>query len=367
MRILALDQFSDPGGAQQCLLDLLPALRANGWMGVVAMPGEGEMFERVRAAGFETARISCGPYTSGHKTISDVARFATETPRLAQEIRLLARDTDLVYVNGPRLLPACALARLACPLVFHSHSLVPSGQRKLAGIALRSLNARVVAACNFVAAPWRAYVDRVEVVYCGAGFSLRRASARPDTVGIIGRIAPEKGLLQFVEAAAIISRVLPQCRFVVHGAPLFSGAVYEREVRAAAAGLPVEFPGWAPDVYKALAGLDLLLVPSAPHEATPRVILEAFAAGVPVVAFRSGGIPELITDGVDGCLATSVEEMAAIAVRLLSGDSNAIARAAQETWQRRFTLDRYRHDLISILNNTAAAPASTAAPVSTGP
>ena len=42
-----------------------------------------------------------------------------------------------------------------------------------------------------------------------------------------------------------------------------------------------------------MAGLDLLLVPSTGPEATTRVILEAYAAGVPVIAFPSGGIPEV--------------------------------------------------------------------------
>src|SRR5207249_2164311 len=67
MKLLLLDQYSELGGAQQVLLELLPALRARGWSATVAIPGDGPMFDRVRALGFETARIDCGPYRSGRK------------------------------------------------------------------------------------------------------------------------------------------------------------------------------------------------------------------------------------------------------------------------------------------------------------
>jgi len=357
MRLLVLDQFSDFGGAQQCLLDLLPAIRQRGWQALVALPGEGDLFKRVRAQGFETARVDCGPYSSGRKSLSDIARFLAETPRLVRQIRKLTSDfqADLIYINGPRLLPAAALAHTRCPVVFHSHSYLPPGPvRKLAGTALRCMAARVIANCRFVAEPWRPYVrpENLAVIYNGVpgpASHLPQARQGPPRVGCIGRIAPEKGQREFLAAASIILRAVPDCRFSVYGAPLFSEPRYAEEVRAAAAGLPVEFAGWVPDVYAALAGLDLVLAPSAAHEATTRVILEAFAAAVPVVAFRSGGIPETIDDGHGGWLADSVEEMARLAVAFLTAAPEvraAVGQAARDTWRRRFTLDRYQEAVI---------------------
>ena len=93
---------------------------------------------------------------------------------------------------------------------------------------------------------------------------------------------------------------------MIYGAPLFGESAvarYAAQVRTDAEGLPVEFAGWVDDIYACMAQLDLLLVPSAGHEATTRVILEAFAAGLPVIAFASGGIPEVVDDGVTGLLA----------------------------------------------------------------
>jgi glycosyltransferase involved in cell wall biosynthesis len=362
MRLLLLDQFSDPGGAQQGLLELLPAVRQRGWSAVVGLPGEGELFERVRAFGFEVERIHCGPYRSGSKSLRDAARFAVQTPLLAAQIRRLAKQTGVqaAYVNGPRLLPAAALAGLSVPVVFHSHSyLFPGMVRRLAGMALRRCNSWVIGSCFFVAEPWRPYVQasRQLVIYNGVAGpeSFPGTGTRPPTVACIGRIAPEKGQREFVAAAAIIRRALPACRFVVYGAALFAeeGAQrYDSEVRAAGAREGVEFAGWVSDVQVALAQTNVLLVPSAGHEATTRVILEAHAAGVPVVAFRSGGIPEVVEHGRDGWLTDSTEEMARITIDLLGRSaegSAAISRDARESWQRKFTLRGYHDQLLSAL------------------
>ena len=357
MKLLVLDQFSEMGGAQQCLLDLLPAIRERGWTALIGMPGGGEMFERARGLGFEAEAIECGPYESGRKSVVDWGRFATRTPLLVQQIRKLGAraGAELLYVNGPRVLPAAALAGLDCRIVFHTHSFVKRGPaRRLAGMALRKLNARLVGQSRFVTEPWKEYVDagRIDVIYNGVAGPERpieRPTRPAPHVGCIGRIAPEKGQMEFVKAAALIHRALPQCRFAIYGAAMFGGAQYESRVRSAAASLPVDFAGWVDDVYDAMTCLDVLLVPSAAAEGTTRVILEAFAAGLPVVAFGSGGIPEVVEHGVNGMLVNSVEEMAEAAVRLLKGDGPTIGRAARETWERRFRVERWREELLRVL------------------
>jgi glycosyltransferase involved in cell wall biosynthesis len=363
MRLLLLDQFSDPGGAQHGLLDLLAACRERGWSAVAGLPGDGPLFERVRSFGFPAEHIDCGPYASGRKTFADAGRFLTGTPRLARQIRQLADSIDagLVYLNGPRLLPAAALAGLRRPVVFHAHSyLCPGTLRSLAGAALRHLDAWVLGSCRFVAEPWRRFVrpERVSVIYNGVAgppSGWRRRDGGAPRVGCIGRIAPEKGQREFLAAAQLIHRRNPECTFVIHGAALFAetGVLrYQREVRAAAEGLPVEFTGWVSNVYSALADLDLLLAPSAAHEATTRVILEAFAAGVPAIAFRSGGIPEVVEDGVNGYLVDSVEAMArraALTLRMRPAERERVSRAAHGTWERRFTLERYQREVADFL------------------
>ena len=366
-----LDQFADLGGAQQGLLELLPEIRRRGWRPLIGLPGQGEVSDRARELGFEVDPITCGPYRSGRKSVGDVGRFLWQTPGLTRQIRRLAEraQAELIYINGPRLLPAVPSG---WPIVFHAHSYIgPGAVRDLAGFALRRTSACVIANCEFVAETWSGYVPphRVSIVYNGVGGPDAppepRPAAAPPVIACLGRIAPEKGQLAFLEAAAAIHRAVPAARFDIIGAPLFSDAEaarYDAAVRSSAAHLPVEFHGWRKDVYDALAGIDLLLVPSAPHEATTRVILEAYSVGVPVVALRSGGVPEVVENGVTGYLAGSVAEMAQCAIELIRHPTRRaeMARQARAAWEGRFTLRRYRSEVLAALDR--AATAGTAEP-----
>ncbi len=368
MRILLLDQFSDLGGAQQALAELLPAILEKRWEVLLGVPGGGGLIARAGEMGVPLRRITCGEYTSGRKSLSDAARFLVECPKLVCQIRRMAKEfqPDLLYVNGPRILPAVNLANLRIPVVFHSHSVVASLRtRQMAGACLRRLSARVVACCQFVEASWRSWVEpsAVSVIYNGVAgppSDLRpEPGGRRPVIGCIGRIDPQKGQLDFLQAVRQIHAAVPDCRFVIHGTPLFSTGEdvrYESELRKAAAGLPVEFRGWTSDVYRALAELDLLIVPSRANEATTRVILEAFASGIPVVARPSGGIPEVVEHGVDGLLAESVEDLGRWSIELLKGPAAVLAamsQRARQTWRRRFTLDRYRQEVLYALAASA--------------
>ncbi len=380
MNILFLDQFSDLGGAQRCLLDLAPAIRERGWAMHAAAPGGGPLLGEMAAHGAAVDSIACGPYSLGRKTPADLVRFAAQTPRLAARIRELAERSraDLVYVNGPRLLPAVARGLGASrPVLFHCHSRL--SQRYAAGLAGRALRrtpASVVACCRFAVEPLLPYVsaERLRVVYNGspAAPGRRRAAGEGGTwrIGVIGRIAPEKGQAEFLRAARLVAPNAPGCRFVVCGEALFGDAAaqrYRRRLEELAAGLPVEFLGWRTDVYDVLSGLDLLVVPSVREPATTRVILEAYACGVPVVAFRSGGIPEVVEDAASGFLVEPLtpEALAAKLGALLEQPDRlrVAAERGRALWRERFTLDRYRREMLeAILEACPAAARETAPP-----
>jgi glycosyltransferase involved in cell wall biosynthesis len=374
MKILCLDQFGELGGAQRCLLDLIPAMAERGWSVHVAAPTCGQLAERAAALHATVDPVRCGPYSSGRKTPADMARFLAEAPRLAGEIRRLVwrYDPDLIYVNGPRLLPAAALsmvrsARKGARVLFHSHSLLDGLALRLAGRSLAAMRAAIVASCRFVATPLLPYCgDRgVRVVYNGV-----RRIPPPSRVhgggefriGAIGRISPEKGQGDFLRAARILHNVAPQCRFLVCGAPLFSDPAamrYCAELEALGEGLPVEFAGWTEDVEGALARLDLLVIPSASIDATPRVILEGFAAGVPVVAFASGGIPEIVEHGVTGFL---VEERSPRALAFAMLDAleapsrrREAAESARAKARTEFSLERYRAEMLETMEMAVSA------------
>jgi glycosyltransferase involved in cell wall biosynthesis len=119
-------------------------------------------------------------------------------------------------------------------------------------------------------------------------------------VGAAGRLSPEKGVGVLVEAAAQVVRQLPDVGFVVFGdGPLRS------EIEAAIAKHQLQgrfvLAGFQRDLNQWLPNLDLGVM-SSYTEGLPVILLETFAAGVPMVATAVGGIPEVLADGVTGRL-----------------------------------------------------------------
>jgi glycosyltransferase involved in cell wall biosynthesis len=361
-RVLVLDQYAQVGGAQRCLLNLLPAFTGAGLTTCLAIPGDGPFAAGARLHGVTVHAIPCGPYHSGHKSWTDAARFASDLPRQAFEIQTLARSHEigLIYVNGPRLLPAAAMAAGGRPVVFHAHSIVrQTSAVSLMQWAVRKANAYVIATCRFVLDRLAPYCpgDRSRVIYNGIPAQTCARHARkhgePWRIGVIGRIAPEKGQLEFVRAARLL---LPSesCEFVVCGEAIFSSSDYGRRVRQEADGLPIKFLGWR-SVDEVLPALDLVVVPSAIVDATPLVILEAFSAGVPVVAFRSGGIPEIIDDGVTGVLCSPQPgELAGTLLHLMRSGAaqlDSLAERARRACAEQFSLERYRAEVLQVVRH----------------
>jgi glycosyltransferase involved in cell wall biosynthesis len=369
MNILCLEQFRDLGGGQLTLLDLLPGFRERGLEPVVAVPGEGLLAQHVRNSGFDIEIYDAPSYANGSKSAVDIARFAALAPKQIRALMQLvaARQPALLYVNASRILPFAALvaSRFSIPLVFHCHNRVtrPAAVALMA-LSLKLARAMVISCCEYSAAPFRRYLPKgaLSVIYTGVSdspvFKSPRAGAHP-RIGVIGRIEPEKGQLDFVTAARLLLETIPDCNFVIAGAPLFAGNRYLRSVQAASHGLPIQFLGWRHDVRSVLSGLDLLVVPSGQIDSAPRVILEAFAARVPVVAFPVGGIPELIQDGYNGFLASAFTPAALaarirFALQLDPSSRQAVITNARNCWRHHHSLDAFRNDVSDFLAQALA-------------
>lgn len=133
-------------------------------------------------------------------------------------------------------------------------------------------------------------------------------------VGTIARLAPQKGLSHFIRAAALLAPRFPQLKFVVIG----DGPVkkfLERMVHKMDLKGRVFFTGYMEDIPSVMSKLDVFVLPSY-KEGLSITLLEALAAARPVVASRTGGIPEIIMHNKTGKL-------------IMPGDSRALAEAVE--------------------------------------
>ncbi len=129
---------------------------------------------------------------------------------------------------------------------------------------------------------------------------------RSYVIGAAGRLSPEKGFEMLVRATERVLHEQPCAGFVLFGdGP--QRASLQKQINAAGLGQSFLMPGFRADLDRFLPHFDLFVLPSY-TEGMPNVVLEAFAAGVPVVATAVGGTPEIIEDGVSGYLVPSGDD-----------------------------------------------------------
>jgi len=130
--------------------------------------------------------------------------------------------------------------------------------------------------------------------------------AKEFNIGIIGRITPLKGHLYFIKAMAKVARVVPSLKVWVVGDAPSSRQAYKEQIHVLTRRLGLdhctEFLGTQRNIPEILSNLDLVVLATTTHEAFGRVIIEAQAAGVPVVATEVGGVVDIIEDGRTGLM-----------------------------------------------------------------
>jgi glycosyltransferase involved in cell wall biosynthesis len=153
--------------------------------------------------------------------------------------------------------------------------------------------------------------ERIKLVRFGLEVGLpasarRRRQAGELRVGYLGQVTPHKGVQVLIEAYRALAVAAPQVALAIHG-DLTRFPEYTARLRGSAAGLPaVRFMGAYDNrsIGDVLRDLDVVVVPSLWFEVSPLVILEAFSAGVPVIASRHPNLAWLVRDEEDGLLFT---------------------------------------------------------------
>jgi glycosyltransferase involved in cell wall biosynthesis len=189
-------------------------------------------------------------------------------------------------------------------------------------------------------------------------------SIPPDAplIGIVGRLVPVKNHTLFLQAAGQIREQLPAARFVIIGDGELRPDI-ERQTAEMGLSEAVIFTGWQQDLAPAYSDMDALVISSL-NEGTPVSIIEALAAGCPVVATEVGGLPDLLEGGKLGKLVPA-EDGAALAAAILETVAHPPdGAAARGLMHDRYGIDRlvsdldqlYRARLKKKLNSRNSAP-----------
>jgi glycosyltransferase involved in cell wall biosynthesis len=331
--VLLLANFADVvGGGEESLLGLAARLDRREVRVLGCVSAEGEVGARLRALGVAVGVVPLPrlrPWT--------LLGVALAVWRLGVLVR--RERVALVHAHGSRgaLYAGVAGRWLGVPLVWHVRVADPDARldRLLAALATAIVANSAATAARVRRLPGAA--AKTTVVPNGVDLA-RFAPGHADpalwaalgldpavpVIGYFGRLEPGKGVDVLLEAAERVHDKLPGTAFLLVG----DGPLRARlAARATAVGLPVCFTGYRDDVAALLRLCAVVVLPSR-QEAFGRVLVEAMASGVPVVATAVGGIPEVCIDGVTGLLVPP-EDPDALAVALALTLTDQVATGAR--------------------------------------
>lgn len=171
-------------------------------------------------------------------------------------------------------------------------------------------------------------------------------------IGIVGRIVVVKNHALFVEAAARIRQAIPKAHFVIVGDGDLRAEV-EAQVEAQGLSDAVTFTGWQRNLEPIYADLDVVVISSI-NEGTPVSIIEALAAGCPVVGTAVGGLPDLLDHGKLGRLVPPGHAEALATAIVETVQSPPDMTQAQHLMVDRYGIDRLVSDLSSLYRGLLA-------------
>jgi glycosyltransferase involved in cell wall biosynthesis len=366
-RILFVSHTAELNGAERMLLQLLGKLDRRAFAPYLAVPRTGPLLVEAEEAGVPTAVVPMKWWLTDRRRAWKQPLAWTWNLRSVLELKRLIgeKNVALVCSNSAAAVGGAWAARLAQrPHVWIVHEIL-CGKKPLLSfflgnkLLLRTIcrwSRRVVV--NSLASA-RAFqgLGPVEVVYNGVSFPSRARSRdkgprerlglkRGDrVVGVVGKIATEKGQLELVRAVRLAGSRVKGLKLLIVGAAANPKAMtaLHREIRDLGLEDRVVLAGYVKDVSSALRLMDVL-VSASRVESFGRTLVEAMAAGIPVLAVRTGGLPEIVQHGKNGFLVESgsPEDLAAAVEKffgLKKTEVAALVRAGRRTVAERFQIE----------------------------
>lgn len=282
----------------------------------------------------------------------------------------LSRSADLIHAHWiePGLLGFLCSRILKRPLVLSVHRYNPLGLlgRRVYQIALGGSDC-VFFNSNYTRCRAEADISVHFSKVVPPGIDLERfppswevapAEDKPNhTVFALGSLLPVKGFIHLIEAMPSVLEAVPNCRFFIGG----QGPERERLVqRAVSLGVQDRLTLLGrvntTDVPRLMRSATVFVLPSIPHagdsETLGMVLVEALASGTPCVASRTGGITDVVKDGVNGFLVPPGEplDLAKSIRHLLAspGLRQQMARAGRAIVEEKFSLEAISKQVQSV-------------------
>lgn len=352
------------GGMESYVMRLIEGLPRERFVVTALCPDESALAERLRALDVEVVitpmpdnppwcsiQLACSLVTSG--SISVLHAHLPNAHVLAGIVGKLVNRPVLSTIHGRQLTPL----DVEVQRVVGSHLSLVCRQSYFHALGMGINAAQLSCILSGVD------TERFSPPAVRAGGPLRAAlglAASVPLVGFVGRLSPEKGPEVFVRAALLLAHTAPHARCVIVGDGPMRPRIADMIERLGLSA-HVHMIGTCDDMPSIYAQLDVL-VSSSHSEAMPLALMEGMACGLPVVATRVGGVPELVVQGETGWLveAGDFEGIAAHVVTVLQPDRQArMGAAARRRAVERFSLPVWLGHMGDLLTQLASPRRTT--------
>jgi glycosyltransferase involved in cell wall biosynthesis len=390
LKILFLSHAANLAGAEICLLDLLKCLNKDRYESLVLVAKEGPLKNKISELGIKVVYF---PIPRWIATRNEYSRwhFRKVIFELLARIRflnkLISREKiDIIYTNTITIIDGAISAKIKrLPHIWHIHeiiyrdsALIPYLPFPFIKFLVNKFSSKIIVVSNAVA---RAisfknngkFSKKISIIYNGVDTKVfsqtdtinKESKVRIDLkveektklVVLIGSFIKEKGHIDFIKAAKIISLAFNDVKFTIIGD---GNKEYKNKLIDMVSKLGLKdktyFLDFREDIIPIYHSMDML-VSASWNEALPRTIMEAMSCGKPVVATQTEGAKEMVADNKTGFLVSikSPEELAEAVIRLLSDSQLALymGRLARQRAIQLFSLERYISNIEEVIDEVA--------------
>jgi len=338
-KILYLDTPLDPpGGGQFSLLLLLRYLNKEKFESLVFIPEEKKFAEILKLNNIN------------YKIVKDFELF----------FEIKKYNPSIIHCNAPvkkyTFISAIVSKVLKIPFVWHNRVVDFAGWREK---LIFDFSDRVIVTSEAVKKKYLGFKNQNKIAKIYNGVDIERfksgintenirkkfnISNKEKVFGCIGRFDKWKGLEYFIDMAKIIVEKLPESKFFLIGEGNERGNL-ELKIKKLGLENKIFLPGFVENPEEFISVFDVLVIPTSEEEPFGRTAIEAMACEKPVVATKSGGLVEIVKDGITGFLVEpkSAEALANSCLWLIQNKEKAreMGKKAREIVEKNFSAEQY--------------------------
>ncbi|MBK9295065.1 MAG: glycosyltransferase family 4 protein [Oligoflexia bacterium] len=364
------------GGAEKSLLDLVLGIKKNNYFNpiVIVAKDSGLLIDELKRKNINVIKLPLPRILlriSRSKPIISFFYLFLSTPQLFLYLLRLKKaiksiKPSIIHTTGIKfhIIGGFVAWLVNIPVVWHLRDIIGGFTKLVLRVEQFIFSVKIIANSLATAKSFKKSMDYDSVIYNGFDpniyfqnknyflherFNIDKSMP---IVGIVGVLARWKGQVEFIQMASELSIKNPQVYFAIIGGEIYDTqkkSEYKRFLFKQVNRLGLDnrfiFMGFQKNISEVLNSLSVLVHASIEPEPFGRVIVEAMACGIPVVASRSGGVTEIFEEGKMGLMVDpkDTKQMAEKVNYLLNNQTiaNQLAEEGKKEFLRKFTLEKH--------------------------